>query len=87
MKRKNEIEDIMKGMDSLSLLSFLKSHPCISPLVFTKKIEATPSAEAVQNLIAVEDDTSLSASQEWTVEFLKAYVANLGDRAKGTAII
>ena len=42
MKRKNEIEDIMKGMDSFILLLFLKSHPCISPLVFTKKIKQSP---------------------------------------------
>ncbi|XP_068728065.1 uncharacterized protein [Montipora capricornis] len=85
IKRKNEIEDIMKGMDSLSLLSFLKSHPCISPLVFTKKTEATPSVEEVQNLIVAEDNTSLTGSQERALDFLKAYVANLGSRAEGNS--
>ena len=51
--------------------------------MFTKKTEATPSVEEVQNLIVAEDNTSLTSSQERALDFLKAYVAKLESRAEG----
>ena len=88
IKRKNEIEDIMKGMDSLSLLSFLKSHPCISQFVFPRKLEATPSSEAVQNLIVVEDDIqSPTSAQVRVLGFLREYVTKLGESVQGNYLI
>ena len=88
IKRKNKIEDIMKGMDSLSLLSFLKSHPCISQFVFPRKLEATPSSEAVQNLIVVEDDIqSPTSAQVRVLGFLREYVTKLGESVQGNYLI
>lgn len=74
--RRDEIDAIRLGMDSINLTEFLSISECCIPLVFPLSSDMVYTAEDVLKRIKV-DDAILSVRQVEVTEFFKKYIKEL----------
>ena len=60
LKRKLEVEDIRRGLESLSLITFLTSSPSLCKRVFPSAEEFIIKAEMITSLITLMEGQSLN---------------------------
>ena len=79
LKRKQEVEDIRRGMETLSLVSFLKSCPSLSKQVFPSAAEFTIKPEMVSSQITLMEGETLNSNKNRNAfHWLHQYIEELG---------
>lgn len=74
--RRDEIDAVRLGMDSINLTEFLSISECCIPLVFPLSSDMVYTAEDVLKRIKA-DDAILSVRQVEVTEFFKKYIKEL----------
>ena len=83
LKRKREVEDIRRGMETLSLVSFLKSCPSLCKQVFPSAAEFIIKPEMVSSQITLmEGETLNSNNNRNAFHWLHQYTDEIVQRSK-----
>ena len=77
-KRKGELDDLSKGMENISLITFLSKHRQIGSLLFPRTAEKIVVAETVK--ARIKKDGELGTSEQRARSFLFQYIDGLGRR-------
>ncbi|KAJ7377519.1 hypothetical protein OS493_028502 [Desmophyllum pertusum] len=86
LKRKLEVEDIRRGLESLSLITFLSSSPSLCKRVFPSAAEFIIKPEMITSQITLMEEESLnSTNRRNAFNWLHQYINELGERSKMTA--
>ena len=85
LKRKYEVDDIIKGLKTLSLTEFLKRHPCVSPLLFSTESDvAVPTSVVLDKLtVDVDEPQPLEPNKLRAYGFLQDYIKDCEEKNTG----
>ena len=77
-KRRGELDDLSKGMESISLISLLSKHRQIGSLLFPRTAEKIVDAQTVK--ARIKKDGEVGTSEERARSFLLQYIDELERR-------
>jgi hypothetical protein len=77
-KRKAELDDLAKGMESISLMSFLKKNVEVSGLLFPRTVEKVVDVESLK--LRIQTEGKLNDSDEKAKMFFMQYIDELQSR-------
>ena len=77
-KRRGELDDLAKGMESIGLINYLSKHRQIGSLLFPRTAEKTVDVQTVKARIREEGE--LDTSEQHAKSFLLQYIDELGRR-------
>lgn len=85
LKRKLEVEDIRRGLESLSLSTFLSSFPSLYKQIFPSAEDFIIKAEMITSQIIPMEGESLNCRKRRNAfDWLEKYIHELGERGKMT---
>lgn len=77
-KKRGELDDLAKGLESIGLINYLSKHRQIGSLLFPRTAEKTVDAETVK--ARIKDEGELDISEQQAKCFLLQYIDELGRR-------
>ena len=82
LKRKYEVDDIIKGLNTLSLAQLLKRHPCVSQLVFPTLSDVIVPRALVLDMLTLdsEEPFPLEPNKQRAYGYLQHYVKDCEER-------
>ena len=83
LKRKYEVDDIIKGLKTLSLTEFLKRHPCVSPLLFPTESDVAVPTSVVLDKLTVDEPQPLEPNKLRAYGFLQDYIKDCEEKNTG----
>ena len=84
-KRRNELEDLATGMNSLSLVSYLEAHNEMIKFVFPREAESIIDKEIVKRKICLENSNMQQG--EVFVEYLCNFIDDISQEAEGKLLL
>ena len=75
--RRDEIDAIRTGLDSVNLTEFLLMNESCIPMVFPLTSDISYTTKDVQESITVADETTLTAHEIQVVEWFRTYIDEL----------
>lgn len=77
-KRRGELDDLAKGMESIGLINYLSKHRQIGSLLFPRTAEKTVDVQTVK--ARIKEEGELDTSEQQAKSFLLQYIDELGRR-------
>ena len=88
IKRRREVEDIRRGLESLALVSLLSTCPSLCYQVFPSSEELVTNPEMVKSQITLMEGEELNSDNKRNAFlWLQSYIEELGLRSKKTGTL